>query len=144
MLGLAWVDVGLGAAASLGIGVMLWMFLPRGVVLTKTRDESRLDTWVLQNASSVPALISSATSLGIHGENPLSDNDNGQVSLMLDDETDEIRRTDMGLDWPGIVIGPGDTMSAHIGVNSALVVGYRRAGWTGIAERRTLTIHGTV
>lgn len=140
---------------SVAVGIGLWLFLPRGVVLIRIwpvrdwQDNVLPDTWGLRNDSALPMRIRSVAYLqasegSAWGEMP-PEGTNG-VDLNLDDETDEVRRTDRRpmIPWSKIVIQPGDTMKAQISVNSALRIKYRRAGWAGVLERREITIHGFV
>lgn len=62
--------------------------------------------------------------------------------LRFDDHVLETRRDDVFMPWCGVEVPPGETLSAHVGVNTALVIRYRRAGVFGFLERRRLAIHG--
>ena len=64
------------------------------------------------------------------------------ATLHLTDEVSEIRRLDRRTAWNRVVVPPGDTMKAQVMNNTELRISYRRAGWLGVFERRTLTISG--
>lgn len=64
------------------------------------------------------------------------------VQLTFDDEVLEIGRTDLELPWRGIVIPPGEVLTARVSNNVTLTVRYRRGGLGGVFERRTQVIHG--
>ena len=54
--------------------------------------------------------------------------------LMLDTEGDTV--------WRGHIVHPGETFSASVGGNTEFRIRYRRAGWSGVLERRKLVIFG--
>ena len=145
----------ISAIVSATVGVCLWLFLPRGVVLTRQRIPDIEDAWTIRNNSAVSILILSVSVVGVAtydsqkqcfdeidlgpaGESKLG------VSLTHDDECEEIRMYSWNKSWEGETISPGDTLTAEVGNNCSLVIGYRRAGRSGIFERRTITIHGGV
>jgi hypothetical protein len=74
MLAVDWTSVSLGVLGSLFVGVLLWLSLPRGIVLVKEplpRDQFSSqplhDTWTLQNASAVPVRLYSVEIDGPEG-----------------------------------------------------------------------------
>ncbi len=154
-----WLELGISTAVSIGTGVGLWSFLPRGVVLTR---ETRLkdsqgnplyDTWEVRNNSALPARLTSVsvTSPATFNEQtgeiedlelPCSEGSVHGVGLSLDDDSSDIRRFDNETPWNEVVVQPGDTLQACISNNTSLTINYRRAGWMGLLERRSLTIHG--
>lgn len=154
-----WGEVGLGALFGALVGVALWAFLPRGVVLTRTsrthdwKGEPLFDTWEVANASSLPVRILSVRFSGVttvhpvthqveHVELPWDGRD--RTTLEFDDATLENIRGDWQKPWAGTVIGPGETLRAHVEINTSMEICYRRAGWAGMLERRCLNIHGNV
>ena len=152
-----WSSFALGAAASGVAGLILWVVLPRGVVLKQspmTRDadgNALYDTWQVVNDSHIAARIRSVKALGVDQDDPLAGVElpwgglpDAGVQLSLDDFTSEVARLDGQRVWEEVVIAPGATATAHVGTNTSLVIDYRRAGWMGVLERRTLTIHGYV
>jgi len=152
-----WASFGLGAAASAVAGIVLWAVLPRGVVLKqspKTRDavgNPVYDTWEIVNDSHLPARISSVKALGADFDDPLKGvplpwhgfPDEG-IQLSLDDVAVEVARVEWQRAWSEVVLAPGAKATALVGTNTSLVIDYRRAGWVGVFERRSLTIHGCV
>ena len=151
MVAVDWVGVALGTLGSLVVGVGLWIVLPRGVILTKTHPvflsfggDPLPDTWSIKNVSALTAMIESVTiqHMGMPEPVPMPIEGLPTASLVFDDEVLEIGRTDRELPWTGLPIPPGESLTAHIGVNHMLTVRYRRQGWTGRFERRTLVVHG--
>lgn len=67
---------------------------------------------------------------------------NAPTQLTFDDETLEIRRTDRQEDWAGLEVPPGERLTARVGINNALTIRYRRSGFWGRFERRSLVIFG--
>lgn len=144
---------------SLVAASLLWALLPRGVVLTRSnrisdwRGEPRCDTWVVKNDSPLPVRIVDATVASPHTYD--SDTDRIRrvrvesteaeamgVTLQLDYEMAENSLQDAGRGWSGVLVEPGDTMTAHVPTNTDLAIRYRRTGIWGMLERRTLTIRG--
>lgn len=130
---------------SLVAGVVVWLGVPRGVVLVKsTRDpedqERRPDTWTVTNDSSLPIRVRSA-----HFVSPDGKSEVGRYWTFVDD-TLAVRQDekDDGGSWKGVVIPPGEELRAHVPVNHTMVIRYRRDGMTGWFERRQLEIHGYV
>ena len=147
---------------SIAVGAALWAVLPRGVVLTRSFPASTadgqilLDTWRVQNDSPLPIRITSVVVMGLGTVNrqteefewvelePDDDEKLRGATLHLDDEVSEIRRLDRPIAWNRVIVPPGDTMKAYVTNNTHLRMRYRRAGWLGVFERRTLTISGGV
>ncbi|MER6938001.1 hypothetical protein ABTX24_22270 [Nocardioides sp. NPDC127514] len=145
--------------ASVAVGVALWAVLPRGVVLTRSFPASTadghilLDTWRVQNDSPLSIRIASVAARGPSTVNRQTgdiewvelkpdDEKLRGAALHLDDEVAEIRRLDRPIAWSKEIIPPGDTLKAYVMNNTDLRIRYRRAGWLGVFERRTLTISG--
>ena len=143
---------------SLLTGVLLWYFLPRGVVLVRTpltadaHGDPLYDTWELKNDSPLPVSILSARAVSPDTWNqdrerfdeadlPWNESPEG-IRLHFNDETSEIRREDWQKDWTNQEVLPGDTLTAIVPTNSTLIVRYRRAGPGGLLERRQLRIDG--
>jgi hypothetical protein len=151
-------ELALGAIMSILTGLALWLVLPRGVVLTRSvraedfRGRPMYDTWELRNASALPVRITSVTVLGPHTYDSRRDKiiavefnnseDEHGVQLRFDDATLDTVRTDRGLPWRGLEVPPGDTLEAKVLNNRALRIRYRRAGWSGVFERREVSVHG--
>ena len=136
-----------GGGVSILCSLLLWFFLPRGVVLTSTelpyvkegcggmwqvKNESPLPVRILKVALYGPAFIDEATEKLIE----VDVTDSYDEHLMLDTEGDTC--------WRGHIVQPGDTFSASVGGNTDLRIRYRRAGWSGVLERRLLVIFGGV
>lgn len=131
----------------------LWAFLPRGVVLVRATKASKPDSWTIRNDSPLPVRLRSVRVASPETVNLESDTVEEPelpwdgllgVHLKFDDETAEIRRADWRRPWRHVVVGPGETLTAHVPVNTSLHIDYRRAGWSGVFERRHLDIHGTI
>lgn len=145
----------ISVVVSAAVSVCLWLFLPRGVVLTRQRISDMADAWMIRNNSVTPILILSVSVVGVHTYNsqtqsfdaidlgPVGESKFG-ISLTHDDECEEIRMADWNKSWEGETVLPGDTLTAIVGNNCSLVIGYRRAGRSGIFERRTISIDGGV
>lgn len=144
---------------SIAVGAALWAVLPRGVVLTRSFPASTadgqilLDTWRVKNDSPLPIRITSVAVRGLGTVNRQTekiewvqlkpdDEKSRGATLHLDDEVSEIRRLDAPVAWNRVIVPPGDTMKAHVMNNTDLRIRYRRSGWLGVFERRTLTISG--
>jgi hypothetical protein len=144
--------------ATIVVGIGLWMFLPRGVVLTKrlrpttTTDFASVE-WVLRNESAVPMVLLHVEHMGIHtmtadGSCEVRDlpTDTYEVwrelgiDLGFEDHDMEMVRDVSGKPWHGLTILPGDALVAHVNLNRSLIIKYRRKGWTGVLERRELQI----
>ena len=160
------MDVLLGGLISLAIGLGLWAFLPRGVVLTRElcvrtpAGEPQYQTWQIRNASPLPVRIARVTYSGVNAYNPISEKIEERdlpgwvpheeeaslgIRLHFDDEVLEMTRDDGHKDtWRGHVVPPGDTLTAFVNLNRTLSIRYRRGGLLGFAERRTLRSNGGV
>lgn len=136
-------------------GAALWAFLPRGVVLTRELfvDEDRGPTvegcWRLRNDSAIPVRVISATVESIDTFNETTGrietvelSSHEGVTMSFDDPTAETVRQDSNASWSDQVIPPGDMLTVTILNLTTLTIRYRRAGWTGVFERRQLQIHG--
>lgn len=148
----------LGLFGSLMVGVGLWLFLPRGVVLTRVPDGP--DSWTIRNDSALPVRIVSVTEKGINTYDEQADKfasielqgcgcfdgeeSTHGVGLCLDDEVADTRMYSMDLSWKGTILPPGETLTAFVGNNTSLQIRYRRSGWAGIFERRYFEISGGV
>lgn len=145
------LDFGLSLIASALPALLLWAFLPRGVVLTRSRrkvdwkDNPVDDTWEVKNNSAMPVTILSVTTsnpgvddVEVDAE---SDDDSAGVSLMLDD-WDQVRDEWHAGGWRGVTLLPGETLTARVTTNTVLRIKYRRSGMTGALERRQLIIIG--
>jgi len=143
---------------SIVTGVLLWFFLPRGVVLTRQAlvedaQGNRLhDSWTVQNSGSLPIQIRSVAYVTPDQWNPTTRKFDGLelppggsaegIRLTLTDEVSEIRREDRLQPWREVVIPPGDSLIAQVPTNTSLRLLYRRAGVGGVLERRSLQIDG--
>jgi hypothetical protein len=121
-----WTSVALGASASGLAAIIVWAFLPKGVALeqravARDADGNPLyDSWHVVNDGHVAARIRSIRALGLDSDNPAE-----------------------GVERPWrVVIAPGEDVVMSVGAATSAVIAYRRAGWLGVFERRTLTIHG--
>jgi len=165
-----WADVAVEVVLALVTGIALWLLLPRGVVLTKQHPitdpftgQILPDTWRITNASSLPIRIMSITESGLHTfghELPTRRRDRlwgwlhrrpkqrhppvgFGASIAFDDSVQETRRTDCEHPvWTNEVVPPGETLTAEVRVNAAMHIAYRRDGWSGVFERRKLTVFG--
>lgn len=145
---------------ALGTGAFLWAVLPRGVVLTRSartedwRGERLFDTWALRNESALPIrLISVAVrapqTLDAKGRLEFVDLTDGNredpaAELTFDDAHLDTTRSEQGGAWKGIEVPPGDILQAKVNLNPDLRIRYRRAGLTGVFERREVVIHGHI
>ena len=152
-----------GGGVSIVCSLLLWFFLPRGVVLTSTEltydeisagwpDDEPDDEWPddvighgtiwrVKNESPLAVRILKATirGLGTHNDatgkfDEVDVTDSDDDHLILDTEGDPA--------WRGYIVQPGNTFSASVGLNTDLIIRYRRAGWSGVLERRQLSIFG--
>ena len=146
------MDILINAVVSVVVGIGLWLLLPRGVVLVY--EDRHYGEWTIRNDSPLPVQLCEVTVRGVN----VIDEATGQltsVSLLpgendygaymaLDDEVAEIGRDEQQRPWREIVLVPGETITASVNLNTSLSIKYRRAGWSGVLERRMLTIHGGV
>lgn len=150
-------DFVLSAVASALIGVALWAVLPRGAALT--RAPGHPDMWTIQNDSPIPVRLTSVTyqsmdtiedgkvvwrEVPVEAAEEVAVEPWGNAGLRLTPNEEQLyyELTLTRLRWQGFVIPPGDTLSATVMNNRVLRLKYRRAGWTGIFERREIRIHG--
>lgn len=142
-------DFFLGVLASALTGVGLWAVLPRGAALTRTMVGP--DTWVIRNDSPVPVQITSVTWQGVDTlegdkvvwrEVPVEAEHDAAIRLTPNEEQLFYALTLKHRRWRGFVVPPGDDMAATVMNNRSLRIRYRRAGWTGILERREISVHG--
>ena len=138
---------------SIVVGVALWAFLPRGVVLVRAVKANQQDTWTIKNDSPLPVRLTSVRVAspetvelepGKIEEPALPLGGLLGVRLSLDDETSDGIRLEWQRPWDQVVVGPGDTLTACVPVNTSVYIDYRRGGWSGVFERRHLVIHGTI
>lgn len=142
-------DFLLSLLASAITGVALWAALPRGAVLTRTRTEPY--TWTVKNDSAVPIELISVTWVGVDTmmgtemltkTAPIDPPEDAPLRLVPDDAQDYYRLTLTRKRWKGFDVRPGDILTAKVLTNRTLTIKYRRAGRTGLLERRELAIHG--
>ncbi|MEM8710832.1 MAG: hypothetical protein AAGG01_07765 [Planctomycetota bacterium] len=146
------MEVLISAGISVLVGVGLWAFLPRGAILVRSPRLDLTDTWEIENASAVPVRL---RAVKVTSGMPEWDEKNDR--FVLSDLTHggfygtTLQRTDfIGEDeaadalWAGAVLRPGEKLLAHVQVNSDMTIHYRRDGWTGHLERRTVEVHGHV
>ena len=88
---------------SVVVGIALWAFLPRGVVLVRSVHTNHADSWTIKNDSPLPVRLTSVrvaspdtVNLETHAidENELPWDGLLGVRLRFDDESTEIKRAD--------------------------------------------------
>ena len=133
------MDLIAGGGVSILCSLLLWLFLPRGVVLT---SEATGPLWRVKNESALPVRILRASIKGVETYNDATGKfDDVDVS----DEEGRLMLGDGFGDPPetrGYILQPGETLSAYVDLNQALTIHYRRAGYSGLLERRKLSISG--
>lgn len=145
--GVAWLDVSLGIGGSLLgsllVGIGLWLFLPRGAVLTKRPTDSALSgaqSWILRNESAVGVRILWVERADMASPEPEKVAP-GDLLLSFEDERHDIA-VDEGANWNHLILEPGDGVTVTIPtLNTNIVIRYRRDGWTGAGERRSIVLH---
>lgn len=155
------VSVLIDITLALVTGIGLWAVLPRGVVLTRSvkevdrRGKDVFDTWQLRNESALSIRLTSVAVQGIQTMDeatgrfrwvkltPSNERDLG-VELSFDDGQLETSRIESDKPWGQTLVPPGDVLLAHVTGNTTLRVRYRRAGWTGVFERREVVVAGHV
>lgn len=149
-------NLAIGLLASTIVGIALWLFLPRGVVITRSnpaRDvhgEPILDSWVLRNESPLPVQILDVRHLGIStivDSHPAwmpvapSELANEPFVVCLDSDIGGGAMSNSS-EWNTVRLTPGDGLVLRMPLHHKLEMRYRRAGWTGVFERRAITIQG--
>jgi len=147
----------IGLLASTIVSIALWLLLPRGVVITRRKPaiddfgEPIPDSWVLRNESPLAVKILRVRYAGF---STIVDESLRWKRLspdqLTDDPFDAVLDSDVGggevlsahETWRGFQITPGDGLVLRMPNNHTLEVRYRRAGWAGVLERRTIRIHG--
>lgn len=152
-------DFFVGALASAITGLALWAVLPRGAALTRalrTADwdgQPLHDTWIITNDSPVAVQLIAVDWQGVEtfvGDKllwralPAETSEIHGVDLSPEEEQLYYRLTESLGRWRGFVLPPGDTLRATVNNNHDLRIKYRRAGWTGMFERREIKVHGGV
>jgi hypothetical protein len=152
-------DFTVGAFASALTGIVLWAVLPRGAALARrlrTTDwdgQPLHDTWTITNDSPVPVQFTSVAWQGVETlegdkllwrELPPETSEIHGLDLTPEEEQLYYKVTDSLGRWRGFVLPPGDTLRATVMNNHDLRIKYRRAGWTGVFERREIKVHGGV
>lgn len=120
--------------------LLLWFFLPRGVVLTSPGDDSAFQ--IVRNESPLPVRILKVTLSGV-----AHIDDRGRfIEVDVTDSHDEYLQVFGEGDavWRGHVIAPGHGVGVQVHVNSCVTIRYRRAGWLGVLERRRVDVFGGV
>lgn len=146
----------IGLIASIIVGIALWLFLPRGVVITRSkpardvRGEPIPDSWVLRNHSPLPVQILDVQYIGIStivNEHPVwrpvapSELTNEPFVVSLDSDVGGGAMSNDS-SWSTVQLAPGDGLVLQMPLHHKLELRYRRAGWTGAFERRAVTIQG--
>ena len=131
-------------------GLLLLTFGPRQVVLSRRELEDINDSWELANTSSVPISIvkvkasGSVVDFGRARRIPLK----GLNGLRFTLPADEIWFNDWSSDaktpWRRVQLQPGDVLRVRTPTNSSAAITFRRAGWAGVLDRRTISVHGGI
>ena len=133
------MDLIAGGGISILCSLLLWLFLPRGVVLTSEATGPR---WQVKNESALPVRILRAS---INGVETYNDATRKFDDVDVSDEEGRLMLGDGFGDPPetrGYIVQPGETFSAYVDLNQVLTIRYRRAGCSGLLERRKLSIFG--
>jgi len=139
----------LGMLGSAIVGVILWLYLPRGVVLIRSELTEALDTWTLTNTSALPVELVSVDATGSVSDFggrvavPLAGLKGVAFHLPHREIWFEDWSADPNVGWGQVVLEPGDVLVVHVPVNADVIVKYRRAGWAGRFESRSIALHGT-
>ena len=124
--------VAVGLVVTVLATLLLWLFLPRGVVLIgicllKAGPNGVM--WLVKNESSLSVRIRKVTLAGL-------------VPYVVTDKGEEYRES-AGGQTPlerGRIMKPGQGIRVNLAPEFTMVIKYRRAGWAGVLERRTLRI----
>ena len=148
------VDFFVGFAASAIVGWILWVILPRGVVLTRkfparsVSGEAIPDTWVLRNESSIPARLSKVEAIGAAFEgtdwvdlSPREAMERGFFPALDSDISGGEVLSRIVL-WGEVHIVPGDGLQVRVPGNSNFRITYRRDTPLGFFEKRKVTVFG--
>ncbi len=120
--------------------LLLWFFLPRGVVLTSPGDDSAFQT--VRNASPLPVRILKVTVSGVGYVNDAGKFIEVDVTDSHDDYLEVLGEGDAV--WRGHIIPPGHGVGVRARINGCVTIRYRRAGWSGVLERRRVDVFGGV
>lgn len=116
---------------SIVVGVALWAFLPRGVVLVRAAKANQPDAWTIKNDSPLPVRLTSVRVASPETVNLATDTIEEPelpldgllgVRLNLDDETSDGVRLDWQRPWNQVVVEPGDTLTAYVPVNTSVYI----------------------
>ena len=124
--------VAVGLVVTVLATLFLWLFLPRGVVLIGIcllKTDPNEVMWLVKNESSLSVRIQKVTLAGL-------------VPHLVTDKDEEYRASAGGqtpLDR-GQLMKPGQGIRVNLPPEFTMVIKYRRAGWAGVLERRTLRI----
>ena len=129
-----------GGCVSMLASLLLWFFLPRGVVLTSPGDDSAFQ--IVRNESPLPVRILKVTLSGA----AYIDDRGRFIEVDVTDSYDEHLQVlgEGDAVWRGHVIAPGHGVGVRVHGNSCVTIRYRRAGWSGVAERRRVDVFGGV
>ena len=129
-----------GGCVSMLASLLLWFFLPRGVVLTSPGDDTAFQ--IVRNESPLPVRILKVTLSG----SALIDDKGRFIEVDVTDSYDEYLQVlgEGDAAWRGHIIAPGHGVGVQVHVNSCVTIRYRRAGWSGVLERRRVDIFGGV
>ena len=131
------MDLIAGGGISILCSLLLWLFLPRGVVLT---SEEMRPQWRVKNESALPVRILRAS---INGVATFNETTGKFDDVDVSDEEGRLMLGDGFGDPPetrGYILQPGETLSAYVDLNQVLAIHYRRAGCSGLLERRKLAL----
>ncbi|KUG54807.1 MULTISPECIES: hypothetical protein [Kocuria] len=145
-----------GLVASAIVSIGLWLLLPRGVVITRNkpardvRGEPIPDSWVLRNQSPLTVQILDVRYTGISTYANMrpawksltpSELASEPFGVSLDSDVGGGAMSNDS-SWSTVQLAPGDGLVLQMPLNHELEMRYRRAGWTGVFERRVVTIQG--
>ena len=162
------MDLIVGGGISICASLLLWFFLPRGAALTcrelkinksnehpwqTSPDHHRLQQVAvvdqnislrrIKNETAIPVRILKVSIRGLETWNDIT----GTFEDI--DVTSEVLLiyTEGFGDAPDAylaIVNPGETFSVLVAYNETMTIQYRRAGWSGLLERRRLSIIGDV
>ena len=143
-----------GFVASAVVGWLLWIVLPRGIVLSRKFPAHNFagspipDTWILRNESSLPVRIAKVEAIGAAFDgsdwNDLSPLEAMKLGFFPTLDSDISGGEALaGIErWKEVRVMPGDGLQVKMPGNTVFRITYRRDSIVSFVETRQVTVFG--